>query len=150
MPQLDPSTFAPQLIWLAITFGVLYFIMARFALPKVMDAVEGRKARIAGDLAAAEEMRRQSEELDAATQAKLMEARARAAALLKAERAKIEGRLSERSRAFAAGIAAKLSAAEQSIAAARTRGLAEAERASAEVAAAIVAQLSGKEDRAER
>jgi len=143
MPQFDPSTFAPQLVWLAITFGVLYAVMARFALPKVTDALEGRKHRIEGDIAAAENMRRESEALDRTYRAKLAEARAKAAAMLKAERAKIEARLSLRSKAFAAEIAAKLAAAEQSIAAARAKGLSEAERVSDEIASAIVERLAG-------
>jgi F-type H+-transporting ATPase subunit b len=142
MPQFDPSTFAPQLFWLAVTFGVLYLVMARFALPKVMAALEGRKGRIEGDIGAAEAMRRESEALDQAYQAKLAEARASASGMLKAERAKIEAGLAKRSQAFAADIDAKLAAAEKSIAAARTKGLAEAERVADEIACAIVAKLA--------
>lgn len=143
MPQLDPSTFAPQLIWLAITFGVLYVLMARFALPKVTKVVEGRKARIDGDVAAAEKMRRDSEELDQAYQAKLAAAKAKAAASVKAERARIEARLAERRKAFEAEVEARIEAAEQKIAAAKAKGLAEAGRVSHEISGAIVERLAG-------
>ena len=39
-PPLDPSTFAPQIIWLAITFTALYVILSRFALPRVGEVIE--------------------------------------------------------------------------------------------------------------
>jgi len=34
-PPLDPGTFAPQLIWLALTFGLLYLALKRVVLPSL-------------------------------------------------------------------------------------------------------------------
>ena len=43
MPQLNPLDWAPQLIWLVITFGILYVLMKRVALPKIGSVIEMRQ-----------------------------------------------------------------------------------------------------------
>ena len=47
-PPFDSSTFPGQLLWLAISFGALYYFMARKALPAVGAAIQQRKDRIRG------------------------------------------------------------------------------------------------------
>jgi F-type H+-transporting ATPase subunit b len=56
MPQLDFSNplIIAQIVWLLIIFGVLYYIMSVYALPRVEQVLEDRRKRIEGDLAAAQ------------------------------------------------------------------------------------------------
>ena len=54
MPQLNPVDWGPQLLWLLITFGILYLLMVHVALPRIGSVIEARAARIANDLAKAE------------------------------------------------------------------------------------------------
>ena len=82
MPQLDISTFTPQLFWLAIWFVILYLLMAKLALPRVNRLIETRRQRREGDLARAAQLKADAEAASAAYQKALAEARAQAQALL--------------------------------------------------------------------
>lgn len=61
MPQLDFATYASQIFWMAITFAILYFLMARVSLPKVRDVLQHRNDRIASDLKKAESLKKEAE-----------------------------------------------------------------------------------------
>ncbi len=49
-PPFDVTTFTSQLLWLAITFGIFYWIMKNVAITRNAGILGERKARIAGDL----------------------------------------------------------------------------------------------------
>jgi hypothetical protein len=53
-PAFQKETFPSQLFWLAITFIVLYVVMARIALPQIGAIFQARCGRISGDLAEVE------------------------------------------------------------------------------------------------
>jgi len=61
MPQLDYHTFVPQLVWLAISFVVLYALMSRLALPKVKAVIEGRRHHLDDDLGRAAALKEEAE-----------------------------------------------------------------------------------------
>ena len=90
MPQLNPLDWGPQLLWLLITFGILYLLMVYVALPRIGSVIEARAARIANDLATADKLRRQTEEAIAAYEQALAEARQKAHALIEEGRAKLK------------------------------------------------------------
>ena len=57
MPQFDPSTFSSQLFWLLICFLVLYWIVAKFAVPRIGDILEQRGRVVQDDLDRAESLK---------------------------------------------------------------------------------------------
>ena len=61
MPQLDISTYPPQLVWLLITFVALYLVVWKVALPRIVDVRESRQRRIEDDLGKAETLRTEAE-----------------------------------------------------------------------------------------
>src|SRR5207237_9197143 len=83
MPQLDISTFTPQLVWLAIWFVVLYLLMAKLGLPRIAAAIEARRRRREDDLAGAARLKAEAEAASAAYQKTLSEARAQAQMTIK-------------------------------------------------------------------
>lgn len=57
MPQLDPSYYPTQLFWLAITFGLLFVVLWKIALPRISHIRAIRQSRIETDLEKAKAVR---------------------------------------------------------------------------------------------
>ena len=91
MPQLNSPDFAPQLIWLAIWFVVLYLLMAKLALPRVAATMEERRQRREGDLARAAQLKSEAEAANAAYRRTLAEARVQAQSTKEQALAEVRG-----------------------------------------------------------
>ena len=81
LPQFNVPDMAPQLIWLALTFGCLYLVLSRRTLPNIASIIEERQARVQGDLDEAEHFKSEADQVIAAYEQKLAEAQARAKAI---------------------------------------------------------------------
>jgi len=143
MPQLNPLDWAPQLIWLAVTFSILYLLMKYVALPRIGSVIEARAARIAGDLAAADKMRRQTEEAIAAYEQALAEARQKAHAIVEEGREKLNEEMATERAKLESELGKKSAEAERRIAEAKNSAMREVNAVAADVAADIVQRLIG-------
>ena len=143
MPQLNPLDWAPQLIWLAITFSILYLLMKRVALPKIGSVIEARASRISGDLEAADKLRRQTEEAIAAYEQALAEAKARAHGIAEDARNKLKEEVAAERAALDRELARKSEEAEARIQQAKISALKDVNAVAVETAAEIVQRLIG-------
>src|ERR1700689_3564302 len=115
-PPFDAGTFPSQLVWLAIAFGFLYWYLAKRGLPQLGAVIEGRKARIAGDLDEATAMQQKAEAAAAAHEKTLADARAKAQSLAQAARDAAAADAQAKRQALEDELAAKLAGAEREIA----------------------------------
>ncbi len=143
MPQLDLATWPPQLIWLTITFGILYLVISKFALPKIGGTIESRQNRIASDLDEAQRLKDDSEKAIAAYEAALAEAKAKAHGIAQETRDTLKAEIEAERAALDAELNARLEKAEASIAATKAEALQSVEQVAADAAGAIVSQLIG-------
>src|SRR5262249_45192662 len=88
-PPLVPNTFAPQLMWLALTLGLLYLLLRRVVLPRVGEVIEERADRVKRDLEQAESLRTETQAALANYEQALGEARAKSNTLAKSMRDKL-------------------------------------------------------------
>ena len=143
-PPFNPSTFASQLVWLAIAFIVLYVLMARLALPRIGKILENREGVIKGDLAEAERLKTQSDEAVAAYEKALADARNRAQAIA-GETRDCQAKEAEANRkALEERLNVKMADAEKTIAATKTAAMSNVQTIAADAARSIVERLIGK------
>ncbi|WP_338607555.1 F0F1 ATP synthase subunit B [Pelagibacterium nitratireducens] len=143
-PPFDATTFPSQLLWLAITFAALYFVMKKLALPRIGEILEERRDRIEGDLAEAERLRQKTDQAIASYEAALAEARSNAHGIAEAARAENKTKLDTARSKVEANLAKKVASAEERIAATKAETMGHVDEIAADTAQAVVAQLIGK------
>ena len=68
MPQLDISTYIPQIFWFLICFAVLYTFVACIILPRITNILKERKRVINADLFSARELDSKIDDLQTRTE----------------------------------------------------------------------------------
>lgn len=145
MPQIAQiaATYASQIFWLLIVFGLIYFGIGRAMLPKIEATVEARDRRVADDLAAAERAQARARETEAAYSLRMTEARTHAQKVAADAKARGAADAAIAVKQADQGIAGKLAEAEARLAEARNAALAGIEDVATDAAGDIVARLSG-------
>ena len=142
-PPFDPSHFSSSLIWLAITFGLLYLLMSRIALPRMDSILSARRAKIDGDLNAAKSAKAQADAAAGAHAKTLADARANAQATAQKAREALALETAAKRAELEGALNTKLAAAEAQIAATKAQAMTNVAGIAHDSAAAIVERLTG-------
>src|SRR6185437_15129539 len=126
LPQLNPAHFPEQLFWLAVSFGLLYFMMSVFALPAVKKTQDRRADTIKSELATAEKANETVKALMAEYEKALSDARAEAQAIIGEVSTQAAKEAAARQAEQDQKIAQRLAEAEAKITAARDAAVNEA------------------------
>jgi F-type H+-transporting ATPase subunit b len=143
-PPFDPANFAPVLIWLALTFGALYLLMSKVAIPRVEGILKSRRHKIDGDLGAAFKKRAEADRASADYQKTLTDAKARAQALAQETHAQLAAETEAKRRTLEADLSGKLAAAEAQIEATKSKAMGNVDEIARDTAAAIIEHITGK------
>ena len=143
MPQFDIATFPSQIIWLAISFVVLYILMARVALPRIGNVLAERQDKIDDNLAAAEEMRATAQADAEAYDKSLALARSEARAAIQETAREVSSDAQAKSEQLGQRLAAQIKTAEAEIERAKTAARASIRDAAVGVAQAATQRLIG-------
>jgi F-type H+-transporting ATPase subunit b len=143
-PPFDPVNFTPMLIWLSLSFGLLYLLMSKIALPRVESIFHARAHKITKDIGEANAFRARSEEAAAAHDKTIAGARAKALALAQESHARLTAESEANRLALEAELNARLAASEAQILEIKAKAMGNVEAIAGEAAAAIVQRVTGK------
>ena len=151
MPQISQlaATWLSQVFWLAVTFGVVFFVVGRGMLPRVQKTIDTRDAAVAQDLAAAGRARDEADKAEEAWRTRDAANRERAQGRVAEARAGAARTTEATLRAAHDEQAVQVAAREADIRSATDRALTEIEGVAAEAARDIVARVSGAQVSAE-
>ena len=78
LPQLDFTTYTPQIFWMFVFFIILYVFFSKKTIPEISGTVEKRRDKIESDLDGAQDLKEQAEKAQTEYEDALQEARVKA------------------------------------------------------------------------
>jgi F-type H+-transporting ATPase subunit b len=147
MPQIAQlaETYSSQVFWLLLIFGLVFLVVGRGMVPRVMDTVQMRDHQISDDLAQAQAARDEADRQEEAWRARENANRASAQALVGQAKAKSQGETERRLAEVQARLDEQLAEAEARIAAAQAEAAASIEDVAVDAAQDIARRLAGIE-----
>ena len=143
-PPFESHTFLSQLIWLALAFGLLYYLMSKVALPRI-EAILGERAnRLSSDLGEAQRMKTEADAAGAAYEQSLREAQAKAQGIAQDTRNALSAEADTKRKALEAELNQRLAASDATLRARTSEAMGNVRTIAGETASAIVERLTGQ------
>ena len=143
-PPFETHTFLSQLIWLALAFGLLYYLMDKVALPRIQAILHDRSARLSSDLDEAQRMKSEADAAGLAYEASLRDAQAKARDIAQGTRNELTAAADVKRRSLEDELNRKLVAAETTIRSRTQEAMGNVRAIAGETAVAIVERLTGQ------
>lgn len=123
-PPFDFTTLPSQLLWLIVSFGIFYFLIAKLVLPRIGSILEMRSDKIAQDLDEANKLQGESQDAQQAYEEELVQAKANAVTIAQEAKEKAKTQLEKKRKTVESDIAKQMQQSEKEILAAKNKALA--------------------------
>ncbi len=145
MPQLNPEFWVSQIVWLVLTFGILYIVLSKLILPKISDNLESRKSQILENIETAETQREESEKKLKEFEKIILESKLEAKNYFNEARQKILEDINNKRVALEKDIDNEISAAEQEVNNLKITSSEKIKNIAVETSSELIKQLIGEE-----
>ena len=145
MPQLNPEFWVSQIVWLVLTFGVLYLVLSKLILPKISENLESRKSQILENIETAESQREESEKKLKEFEKIILESKLEAKNYFNEARQKILDDINSKRLALEKDIDEEISAAEQEVNNLKIGSHEKIRNIAVETSSELIKQLIGEE-----
>ncbi|MGB1077196.1 MAG: hypothetical protein ACPG05_02730 [Bdellovibrionales bacterium] len=145
LPQFDPTWFASQVFWLAISFTLLYVVFAKKTLPSISSTIDRRRQQIESDIETTEELTKESEGVYEAYQKNLQESQAAARSVIADMEADLKAKAEEAHAKFRDKAEKTISKTEDAIKKAKEEALKDVEAVAAEIALETTKKLVSRD-----
>ena len=145
MPQLNPEFWVSQIVWLILTFGVLYLVLSKLILPKISENLESRKSQILENIETAESQREESEKKLKEFEKIILESKLEAENYFNEARQKILDDINSKRLALEKDIDEEISAAEQEVNNLKIGSHEKIRNIAVETSSELIKQLIGEE-----
>ncbi len=145
MPQLNPEFWVSQIVWLVLTFGILYIVLSKLILPKISDNLESRKSQILENIETAEAQREESEKKLKEFEKIILESKLEAKNHFNEVRQKVLEEISNKKTALEESIDKEIIAAEEEINNLKINSSEKIKNIAVETSSELIKQLIGEE-----
>jgi len=145
MPQLNPEFWVSQILWLVLTFGILYIVLSKLILPKISDNLESRKSQILENIETTETQREESEKKLKEFEKIILESKLEAKNYFNEARQKILEDISNKRVALEKDIDNEISAVEQEVNNLKITSSEKIKKIAIETSSELIKQLIGEE-----
>ena len=145
MPQLNPEFWVSQIVWLILTFGILYIVLSKLILPKISDNLESRKSQILENIETAETQREESEKKLKEFEKIILESKIEAKNYFNEARQKILEDINNKKVALEKDIDNEISAAEQEVNSLKITSSEKIKKIAIETSSELIKQLIGED-----
>ena len=143
VPQMNPVWYPNQLFWLAVSFGLLYMVVARFITPNVRRVLATREHAINNAIREAERAKQSAEQMRSSFESQGHQARASASESLAKAQTQLTKDAAEAMAKLDHDLARKAALADTRITGAREKALATMQEATTNLASAMAEKLLG-------
>lgn len=145
MPQLNPEFWVSQIVWLVLTFGILYIVLSKLILPKISNNLESRKSQILENIETAETQREDSEKKLKEFEKIILESKLEAKNYFNESRQKILEDINNKRVALEKDIDDEISAVEQEVNNLKITSSEKIKKIAIETSSELIKQLIGEE-----